>query len=190
MTAIASVPLSLEGRLAARAAAGDAGAFRRLYDRHVGSVRRFARALLRDAPAADEATQETFVRAHAGLGTLSEPERLVPWLLTITRHVAFEELRRRGAWRDLDDAVDEAPSHAPTPEAALLGAEADAAYQRALEALTAPRRAALLLAIDHGLAYAEIADAMGWTLAKTKIEIHRARAALRARLGEHLGGRS
>ena len=190
MTALATAPLSLEGRLAAKAAAGDPLAFRRLYDRHVGSVRRFARAILRDAPAADEATQETFVRAHAGLGKLAEPERLVPWLLTITRHVAFEELRRRGAWRDGEDALEEAPSPAPSPEAALLGAEADAAYQRALDELAAPRRAALLLAIDHGLAYAEIADAMAWSLAKTKIEIHRARAALRARLGEHLRGRA
>lgn len=183
----ASAPISLEGRLAQAAAAGDARAFRLLYERHAGAVHRFARGLARDAATADEITQESFVRAHQALARLSQPERVLPWLLGIARLVAFEQLRARGEWRPLDEAATDAlPARALGPEALLLAAEAERAYALALAALGEERRAALLLATDHGLAYADIGQAMGWTLAKTKIEIHRARAELRARLGEYL----
>ncbi|HYH98469.1 sigma factor-like helix-turn-helix DNA-binding protein, partial [Hyalangium sp.] len=51
------------------------------------------------------------------------------------------------------------------------------------------RRSALLLRIDHGLPYEEIAQVMGWSLPKVKNEIHRARLQLRERLAAHVGGR-
>ena len=49
-------------------------------------------------------------------------------------------------------------------------------------------RAALVLRIDHGLAYEEIASLMGWSLQKVKNEIHRARLQLRASLAGYLEG--
>jgi RNA polymerase sigma-70 factor (ECF subfamily) len=44
--------------------------------------------------------------------------------------------------------------------------------------------------MDHGLAYDDIADVMGWSLPKVKVEIHRARLKLRAELTKYLGGKS
>ena len=76
----------------------------------------------------------------------------------------------------------------PGPEAALLGAEADRLLAEALGTLSEERRTALLLRIDHGLGYPEIAAALGWTLAKVKNEIHRSRLLLRERLGAYLEG--
>jgi RNA polymerase sigma-70 factor (ECF subfamily) len=75
---------------------------------------------------------------------------------------------------------------APTPEAALLGSEADKVLEGALGELSSDRRAALLMRLDHGLGYGEIAEAMGWPLQKVKNEIHRARLQLRARLAGYL----
>src|SRR5215470_18594937 len=57
-----------------RARRGEPEAFRVIFDRHSFSVRRFLGDLLRDDAAADEATQETFVRAHARMRTLREDE--------------------------------------------------------------------------------------------------------------------
>ena len=57
----------------------------------------------------------------------------------------------------------------------------------ALGELREERRAALLLRIDHGLAYEDIAQVMGWSLPKVKNEIHRARLKLRERLAGHVG---
>ena len=195
------------GTLVARARAGDASAFRALFEREAPPVRRFLRDLLRDAEAADEATQETFVRAHRSLSVLRDEEKVLPWLLGIARNVFHEELRRRRhrvlpAASELARGDDDQPSRggagdagvalvddAPSPEALLIGREADAQLDRALASLGEERRAALLLRIDHHLDYDEIREVMGWTLAKVKNEIHRARLELRVRLLPYLGGK-
>jgi RNA polymerase sigma factor (sigma-70 family) len=167
--------------------------FRAVYDTHARPVRRFLGDLLRDDAAADEATQETFVRAHARLATLREGDKVLPWLFGIARNVFYEELRaRRRHLRSInagsDEQASDEPDRAPSPEGLLLGAEADAQLGRALAELTDERRAALVLRIDHGLDYDQIAEVMGWPLSKVKNEIHRARLTLRARLSKYVGG--
>ena len=76
---------------------------------------------------------------------------------------------------------------APSPEGVLLGAEADAKLTAALAELGDERRAALLLRIDHGLDYDQIAEVMGWPLSKVKNEIHRARHRVARATGEVRG---
>jgi len=181
----------LEREVVERARAGEPEAFRVIFERHAPAVRRFLGDLFRDAPAADEATQETFVRAHAKLRSLEEGDRLSAWLLGIARRVFLEQLRRRKRDPDPLPSSDDEPREvdsAPTPEAALLSGEADRVLDGALVTLSDERRAALLLRIDHGLGYGEIAEAMGWTLQKVKNEIHRARLHLRAELATYLEG--
>jgi len=174
--------------LLSRARTGDAEAFRVIFDREAPGVRRFLGDLLRDDAAADEGTQETFVRAHQRLGTLEQAGKLQGWLFGIARMVFFEQLRRKRR-----DGPPLAPSEepreidrAPSPEAVLLSAESDRMLEGALADLSEDRRAALLMRIDHGLGYGEIAAAMGWTLQKVKNEIHRARLQLRASLAGYL----
>ena len=174
--------------LLSRACAGDAEAFRVIFDRQAPGVRRFLGDLLRDDAAADEGTQETFVRAHQRLPTIEEPGKLQGWLFGIARMVSFEHLRRKRR-----DALPAAPvdepvqiDRAPSPEALLLSAESDRVLDGALAHLAEERRAALLMRIDHGLGYGEIASAMGWPLQKVKNEIHRARLQLRVSLAGYL----
>jgi len=170
-----------------RARRGEPEAFRVIYDRHAAAVRRFTGDVLRDDAAADEATQETFVRAHARLRTLREDERLGGWLLGIARMVSFEQLRRRKREPlGLLEEEPQEPDRGPSPEGALLTGEADRALDEALGSLQEERRAALVLRIDHGLGYDQIAEALGWNLQKVKNEIHRARLQLRAHLAAYL----
>jgi len=110
---MAEPPVSIEAALVRRAREGDARAFRQIFDRYAPRVRRFARDLLRDAAAADEATQETFVRAHRQLGTLREDARLSPWLLGIARNVS----RERGRARKKQRCSRETDSHRRAPTA-------------------------------------------------------------------------
>jgi len=179
---------ALEGNLAARASAGDATAFRQIYDQHAPAIYRFLCDLLGDASSADEATQETFVRAHSHLGSIRDEGKLSSWLFGIARNVSLETLRRRKRLVPLPDVplADESGEPPEDPESALLLREADEVLGRALSRLSEERRAALLLVMDHGLPYAEIAEIMGWSLAKVKIEIHRARQILRAQLTQYL----
>jgi RNA polymerase sigma-70 factor (ECF subfamily) len=169
---------------------------RSIYERFAPAIRRFLCALVRDRNAADDALQETFARAIARLTSLREGDgpacgrsgdRIAPWLFGIARNVSLEQ--RRARVRDGDAAGRDGADigHARTPEAALLGEETARVVARALGELGEERRAALLLRIDHGLSYEDIAQAMGWTVAKAKIEVHRARLVLRAHLDEYEG---
>ncbi|MBL9036895.1 MAG: RNA polymerase sigma factor [Archangium sp.] len=181
-------PDTPDDALVRRAQKGESAAFKALFERHVVAVRRFARDLLRDAQAADDATQETFTRAHVQLPKLTEAHRVKPWLLGIARNVAFEA-RRLHVHDELDDdaGVPDAVLPAPNPEAVLLDAELERQFADALTHLSPTRRAALLMRIDHGLSYDDIAAAFGWSIPTVKNEIHRARLALRVRLAPHLG---
>ncbi len=183
-------PAELERVLVRRALRGDTGAFRRLFERHGPPVRRFVRDLLGDDTAADEATQETFVRAHGRLSTLRDRDKVLPWLFGIARNVAWELMRARRTHGPLalPPASEEAVDYAPSPEAMLLSREADRHLSAALAELPEERRAALVLRIDHGLGYEQIAAVMGWPLFKVKNEIHRARLTLRVRLTRYMGG--
>jgi RNA polymerase sigma-70 factor (ECF subfamily) len=183
---------SMDAALVVRAVAGDPVAFRRLYERHSPRLYRFLCDLLRDASAAEEALQESFVRAHGKLASLRDPDKVRPWLYGIARLVVMEARRARRGEQSLDDDETDVaePASTTTPEQALLGQETGRALGIALESLKPDRRAALLLQADHELPYDEIAEVMGWSLAKVKVEIHRARAQLRTSMAKHLGGNS
>ncbi len=156
-------------------------------------IHRFISDLLGDATLASDATQETFVRALRKVDGLPPGTPVIPWVFGVARRVSQELSRARGRGRRV--LVDVEPDHervvdasARSPEAALLDREALSIVERALDRLPEDRRAALLLRLDHGLAYDEIAEAMGWSMAKTKVEIFRAREVLRGSFDEWRGG--
>src|SRR5919202_6468827 len=90
-----------EERLAHRLADGDPGAPGELVERHHAELYRYARALLRDAPAAEDAVQEAFERAFVALGKYPEERiktlSLRPWLYRITLNV-MRNARRDSRW--------------------------------------------------------------------------------------------
>lgn len=187
----AITPETPDEALVRRAQAGESAAFRALFERHVVAVRRFVRDLVRLGDVADDATQETFARAHAQLAKLTDHDRFKPWILGIARNVAFEHnrVRQHDALDEGDDeTVPAAVIPSPDPEQVLLNAELEKHFAEAMGVLSANRRAALLMRIDHGLAYEEIAAAFGWSIPTVKNEIHRARLKLRAHLLPHLTG--
>lgn len=158
------------------------------------AVHRFLVDLLGDAALAGDATQETFVRAFRGLAAVPPGIRLAAWVFGIARHVSLEVRRARGRARrvlveDTDGSLaGSARDRGSSPLASLLDREALVVLDRALAGLSEDRRAVLLLRLDHGLAYDEIASLMGWSLAKVKVEIFRAREVLRAALEQYRGG--
>jgi RNA polymerase sigma-70 factor (ECF subfamily) len=175
----------------------DEAALAALYAAHAPAILRFLADLLGDRAAAADATQETFVRAFRRLSTLRAADRVAPWLFGIARNVSLEHRkarRRRGRVLVSAGGGDgEAPAEGcdgRTPEVELLGQEAARVIEGALGRLSDDRRAMLLLRLDHGLAYEEIAELMGFSLAKVKVEIHRARHILRAELDAYRGDKS
>lgn len=182
-----------DAALVARVRAQDTEAFRVLFSRHAPAVWRFVRDLMDDAVFADEGVQETFLRAWNHIHLLKDDTRLLGWLLGIARNVALEQLRARRrdrprGSRELPNDAQQTESPFPqsddalSPELLFLGRETEHLLGHALARLSDDRRAALLLRVDHGVGYEEIAATMGWTLPKVKNEIHRARLQLREAL--------
>jgi RNA polymerase sigma-70 factor (ECF subfamily) len=176
-----------EEALVERARESDPEAFRLIFERHAPAVGRFTLDLLRNAHAAEEATQETFFRAHTLLPRLREAVRLKAFLLGIARNVCFEH-RRLGPTVDADpgEEVLEAVIPGPDPLSVLMDAELEETFNQALQELKPQRRAALLMLMDHGLSYEEIGETFGWSLPTVKNEIHRARLTLRRSMLPHL----
>jgi RNA polymerase sigma factor (sigma-70 family) len=125
--------------------------FERLYLAHRDDVHASLRRLLgRDR--ADDAFQETFLRALRAYDRLPHAENLRAWLLTIARNVALDELRRT---QPLDSAS--LPEPAATPQEA-------AAYDQLAElagALPPKERAAVVLRYAYDLDYDTIGAALG-----------------------------
>ena len=125
--------------------------FERFYAEHRDAVFSFLRGRV-GSGAADDAFQETFLRALRGYTSLRHGEHLRAWIFTIATRVATDEHRRRGrqpSVADLPDleSVDEPPSYEELEE---LTAE-----------LPPKERAAVVLRYGYDLDYGQIGDALG-----------------------------
>jgi RNA polymerase sigma-70 factor (ECF subfamily) len=146
-------------------------------------LRAYLGAHLSDPQLVEEVAQESLTRALARLDTLREPAHVRAWLYGIARNVAGELLRARRRYRPLDadaPATLEAVDPPRVDERGVDTRRALARLPRAIDRLSGDRRRALLLRVDDELGYDEIASRLGWSLAKVKNEIHRARLDLRA----------
>ena len=175
------------------ARAGDSGAFEALVLRYQARIVNYASAMVRDAGAAEDVAQETFVRAWRGLGRFRGESSFRTWLYRIATNVARTHLDRRGrqariADRSLDDEAEplqagDVPSPAPDPETSLVAREA---IDRALAELPDELRLALVLRDVEGLDYQEIAGVTGAPIGTVESRIFRARRRMRTLLRPHV----
>jgi RNA polymerase sigma-70 factor (ECF subfamily) len=110
--------------LVAASLRGDRGAFGCLYDRYARLVRALVYDAFTDYAAAQDLTQEVFLRAHQKLGRLRRPERFGPWLVGIARQVCRE--KRRSLRRDRHlfvGAEPREPGTTPRAEESLMALE-------------------------------------------------------------------
>ena len=150
--------------------------FSALYRRYAPDVFRFALHLSRDRHEAEDITSETFVRAW----TSPEPIRLATvkgYLFTIARNLYLQRLRKDRRNVALEDELRD-PRQDPSARVEQ-SSQIRVVLDRVRRLPEIDRSALLMRAVD-GMAYAEIARALGITLASVKVKIHRARVALLA----------
>jgi RNA polymerase sigma-70 factor (ECF subfamily) len=148
--------------------------FGELYARYANDVYRFALYLSGDPTQAEDIASETFVRVW----TAPEQPRLATvkaYLFTIARNLYIQGLRRDSRRTSLDEHL---PDHALSPEAAAEQRAELRAVVLALQQLPEVDRTALLMHVQDGMPYEEIAAALGLSLAAVKVKIHRARLKL------------
>lgn len=83
--------------LVAAACRGDPDAFAGIYHRYKADVLRLAAFLLHDRDDAEDAAQDTFLKAYRGLRRVRSGQALRPWLLTTCRRTCLDRLRARPA---------------------------------------------------------------------------------------------
>ena len=151
------------------------GGFRQGIETAIPALRRYARALTRNAELADDLVQDTLVRALRS-EHLFHGGDIRSWLYTILTNLNRNRLRalaRRPALQAIDD--NDAPE--------MAGPEAGARdIERALASLVEDQRTALLLVVLEGLTYREVAEVQGVPIGTVMSRLARSR--LRAR---HLG---
>lgn len=177
---------SEDQNLAARAAAGDEGAFRALYRTHVRPVYWIAHGILRSPADAEDVTQETFVTAWRKLPDLElVGDSLLPWLATICRFQAANRLRRRRHDQaHTTDAVDDnVPDTVNVEEQVITTALAERIADE-IGTLGGLDREIFRLCAAEGYAYRAAADELGVTPAVIRNRLSRVRTQLRGAIEE------
>jgi RNA polymerase sigma factor (sigma-70 family) len=154
---------------------GEAAAFEVLYDRYSSGILGFCRHMLGNVADAEDATQHTFIAAHADIERHDRRDLHVKaWLYTIARNRCLSMLRARRE-QPSDDAVDIATDN-------LAGEIEQRADLRALLAdvtrLPDDQREALVLAEIGDLSHSDISEILGCEVSKVKSLVFQARTAL------------
>ncbi len=168
----------------ARAAAGDRGAFERLYRQHVNRVFSLCARMVADRTRAEELTQDVFVRAWEKLRLFRGESSFSTWLHRLTVNVVLNARKSEGRQKtrfeenDEDTGMDAHAGVVGTPLAPgdLLDLE------EAVTRLPPGARRVFLLHDVEGYKHEEIAEMLGVTSGATKAQLHRARLLLRETL--------
>jgi RNA polymerase sigma-70 factor (ECF subfamily) len=169
----------------ARAAAGDRGAFERVYRLHVNRVYSLCARMVSDRTRAEELTQDVFVRAWEKLHLFRGESSFATWLHRLTVNVVLNarksEGRERSRYEENDEesgGMDARPGVVGMPLAPgdLLDLE------DAITKLPPGARRVFVLHDIEGYKHEEIAEMLGVTSGATKAQLHRARLLLREAL--------
>ena len=160
-------------------------AFQRLAARYAAKVHRLCLAMLREPAKAEEAAQDSLLRAWRSLpGYRPQAGALSTWLYAITRNRCLTLLERSGpAAVALDDEAVQAEVAALAAPSSR-DADGHALLRRLVQALPEPQRLAVTLYYYEDRAVAEVAAMMGLPEATVKTHLHRGRARLRGLLAD------
>ena len=170
--------------------AGDYSPASEIYDRYSGRIYNFAFRFLKNAEAAEDATQEVFVKMLRHANQFHGDAKLSTWLFSITANWCRDYLRKAdNRNKESDDVLVSLPAPSEhSPDRTLEQRENEQRVRRALATLTAEQREAILLSRYQGLSYAEIAQIAGCSEGAVKTRVFRAMETLKKTLAGEAGG--
>jgi len=158
----------------------DGGAFELLVWRHAALVLRVCRGILRDAHAAEDAAQATFLALARQAGSVGRTGSVAGWLFRVARRIAGHAARLgRKAAGETGIDLDCVPTPDPGPAA---DPESDRILHEELARLPEAYRVPILLCYFTGLTHAEAARRLEWPVGTVAGRLARARDLLAARL--------
>jgi RNA polymerase sigma-70 factor (ECF subfamily) len=172
-----------------RARHGDEGAFSQLVEAYQRPVFNLCYRMLGDAAEAEDAAQETFIRAYTRLASYDPNRKFSSWMLAIASHYCIDRLRQRRmglvAWDDLPPSNWLSDTQ-PKPEEVILDRETQHQVQELLNGLPPDYRAVVVLRYWNELSYEEMAETLHTTVPAIKSRLFRARQVMvnRAEIGQ------
>jgi RNA polymerase sigma-70 factor (ECF subfamily) len=177
---------------------GDRKAFEALFRRHARAMLNFAYRYVNNRAAAEELAQDIFCKVFEAAGTYHPSARFTTWLYRIATNHCLNEVRKGryqirevsletgGRSGEGEDAALVLPSGGPHPEEQAAQNELEKDLHGGLQELPENQRLALLLLLESGQSYEEIAVSLTTTVSAVKSLLVRARTALKTKLKGHL----
>ena len=164
---------------------GDDEAFTRLVETYQTPVFNLCYRMLGEPELAEDAAQETFLRAYQHIHRYDRKRPFATWLLSIAAHYCIDRLRRRKFSMFSMDAEDEegnsfeiADMDAPNPEGEAITGQTNERVHAMLQGLDTTDRAAVIMRYWYDYSEKEIADSLNLTVSAVKSRLHRARKEL------------
>jgi RNA polymerase sigma-70 factor (ECF subfamily) len=164
---------------------GNDEAFTKLVEEHQTHVYNLCYRMLGEPEAAEDAAQETFLRAYQNLHRYDRNRPFATWLLSIGAHYCIDRLRRRKlSVFSIDEENEDGTSFeirdaaSPDPEAESVKREDRDRLHILLKDLDPTDRAAIIMRYWYDASEIEIAEALNLTVSAVKSRLHRARRAL------------
>lgn len=174
---ILTAPIEREAIL--RCQQGDREAFRRVLDLHGDHLYRTALLITRDASTAEEAVQETLIRAWKKIRFFKAGTNLRAWLNRMLINCISNLTSRKLLPSVAEEFAFGLSDPGAGPEQAALTAEVATMLREALRTLSVEHRTVLVLRFFNDLSLNEISESTGWRVGTVKSRLHRATAALR-----------
>ena len=172
-------------------------AFEALMRRHNRRLFRVTRSVLNNSDSAQDAVQETYLRAFTNLASYQPRGKFGAWITRVALNEALMMRRRmRGDTVSLDEAGDdgrvagETASEAPTADQFVEAAHARALLEHAIDALPENFRTVFMLRAVEGLDVRETAESLEINAATVRTRLFRAQRLLRVELSRRLAGES
>jgi len=167
---------------------GDEAAFEELILKYQDRIYNLCRHMLGNTHNAEDAAQDTFVKAYRNLKNFKPESSLYTWLYRIAVNTCLD-YKKRPFFESLfrksdkgDEFVSEPSSHWPSPERLYESKQIGLALHRSIRKLSPKLRTAIILKEIEGLSYEEIADILEVSIGTVKSRISRAREELKVLL--------
>ena len=157
---------------------GNVDAFTDLVNSHQNAVFNLCYRMLGDPYEAEDAAQETFLRAYKAMKSFDRKRSFSTWLLSIAAHYCIDMLRKKrlNITHIEDTPYIEIPDPGPNPENSLTDSEQQKRIRALLKVLSETDRAIVVMFYWYEFSYGEIAEALTLSTSAVKSRIHRARA--------------
>lgn len=166
-----------------RAREGDHEAFAEILLVFEPVMRRFILSLIGPTAQEDDIVQNTFLALYRNLARLKTVEHLRPFVFRVVRNQCYDELRRRGRYDTVPIADLPLVDHRPPVDEQAHWSIVYAEVQEHIQSLPENQRQMLLLYVEAGLSYREIAEALSISIGTVKSRLHHAKKTLKRLIG-------